>query len=546
MKLLKKLHIPILLAVAFVSCQLAIAQSSTYLEGLKAFNMQDFPAAKEAFLKELSDNPGNDAACFYLANIAAIDHDDNLTEQHLKRALDLSPDNYWYKYNLALFYGNTDRMELTAALMEDLIAANPKKSSLYYDVINVYIALNDTDKALATLDKIEAGIGKNELIGLTRVDLLRKKPGADIDSIYGVLADYYKECKTPRIATILGDYYVQSFRDSLAMYYYDEATSLDPDYTPAYYGKAGINQMLRQYDDFFSNISHFIKDQGMDPGAKAQFVSSMMESPQFVRSFAREVDDMMVDLHNTHPQDSTINALLGSYYYNTNRSYLAIEILRQNAELYPESRSVGFDYLLILYYLQHWSMLENAATVMMDRFPEEPDIIQMRAIAFTNEKNAPAAIEDYLKILELKPRDTTVLTVSYSSLGTLYHDIGDSKNSSKYFEKALKINPDDLLTLNNYAYFLSLDGKKLKKAKEMSRKTIESEPDNPTYLDTYAWILHLMGDDVEAKALFKHAMLYGGKESATILNHYATVLEALGEKDLATIYRNQAEAMEKQ
>ena len=38
-------------------------------------------------------------------------------------------------------------------------------------------------------------------------------------------------------------------------------------------------------------------------------------------------------------------------------------------------------------------------------------------------------------------------------------------------------------------------------------------------------------------------MLYGGKESRDILEHYATVLEALGEKDLATIYFNQAAAM---
>ena len=93
-------------------------------------------------------------------------------------------------------------------------------------------------------------------------------------------------------------------------------------------------------------------------------------------------------------------------------------------------------------------------------------------------------------------------------------------------------------------YFLSLEGKKLKKALAMSRKTIEAEPDNPTYLDTYAWILHLLGQDVEAKAMFKHAMLYGGKEQATILDHYAEVLYSLREFDLAYIYWNQAKALD--
>ncbi len=96
--------------------------------------------------------------------------------------------------------------------------------------------------------------------------------------------------------------------------------------------------------------------------------------------------------------------------------------------------------------------------------------------------------------------------------------------------------------LNNYAYYLSEEGRKLKKAYAMSKKTVEAEPDNATYLDTFGWILHLMGKDLEAKPFFKHAMLYGGKDSAVILDHYAEVLYALKEYDLAQVYWRQAQA----
>ena len=94
--------------------------------------------------------------------------------------------------------------------------------------------------------------------------------------------------------------------------------------------------------------------------------------------------------------------------------------------------------------------------------------------------------------------------------------------------------------LNNYAYYLSLDGKNLKKAHQMSSKTVELESDNSTYLDTFGWILYLQGNVVEAKQMFKRAMLYGGKDSAVILDHYAQVLFALKEYDLAFIYWNMA------
>ena len=96
--------------------------------------------------------------------------------------------------------------------------------------------------------------------------------------------------------------------------------------------------------------------------------------------------------------------------------------------------------------------------------------------------------------------------------------------------------------LNNYAYFLCLEGRKLKKAAAMSKITIEAEPDNATYLDTYGWILYLQGKASEAKPYFKHAMLYGGKDSAAVLDHYAEVLYQLKEYDTARVYWNLAKA----
>ena len=104
----------------------------------------------------------------------------------------------------------------------------------------------------------------------------------------------------------------------------------------------------------------------------------------------------------------------------------------------------------------------------------------------------------------------------------------------------MKVNPNYIYVLNNYAYYLSQEGKNLKKAYDMSKKTIELEPDNATYLDTFGWIVYLLGRPMEAKPFFKRAMLHGGKDSAVILDHYADVLYALKEYDMAFVYWNLA------
>ena len=140
------------------------------------------------------------------------------------------------------------------------------------------------------------------------------------------------------------------------------------------------------------------------------------------------------------------------------------------------------------------------------------------------------------EVLKMAPADSSGTLRAWSTKGDVYHRLGESAKAYKAYEKALKINPDYIYVLNNYAYYLSVDGKKLKKALEMSRKTIEAQPDNATYLDTFGWILYLRGEYDQAKTHFKKAMVCGGKDSAVILDHYAEVLFALKDYNMAFVY----------
>ena len=90
------------------------------------------------------------------------------------------------------------------------------------------------------------------------------------------------------------------------------------------------------------------------------------------------------------------------------------------------------------------------------------------------------------------------------------------------FDKILARNPDDWVTLNNYAYYLSEQGIELERAERMSRRTIEAEPDNANSLDTYAWILHLMGRDQEALPYMLKAVKLDPK-SETLQEHLKAI-----------------------
>ena len=243
-----------------------------------------------------------------------------------------------------------------------------------------------------------------------------------------------------------------------------------------------------------------------------------------------------------HPADTISNMFLASYYGEVGNTEKCKQLLWKNHELHPQKYSMHIPYIFALYELEEWENLENASTDALVAYPADKDLILLRGIARYRQDKAEKAIESYkeLEAVALKGKDTNSLITAYSMLSELYHNKKDNATTYAYMKKVLKLRPDDLGTLNNYAYYLALEGKNLKKAYQMSKKTVEADPDNITYLDTFGWILFLMDKPIEAKAQFKHAMLYGATSEAVILDHYADVLFKLGEHDLAFIYWNQA------
>lgn len=193
-------------------------------------------------------------------------------------------------------------------------------------------------------------------------------------------------------------------------------------------------------------------------------------------------------------------------------------------------------------------ILPRIDTLMVRYIEAEPSSIHAHELhmeAAAGLKDDATVIDECHRLIALQQQDTAKVVSYLSIIGDTYHQAGDSRKAFKTYEQALKLQPDYCPVLNNYAYFLSLQKRRLCKAEKMSRITVEQQPDNATYLDTYGWILFLRGKAAKAKPYFKRAMIYGGKDSAVVLMHYSLVLKALGENDLATYYKTLAESKNK-
>ncbi|MGM9741546.1 MAG: tetratricopeptide repeat protein [Candidatus Cryptobacteroides sp.] len=485
-------------------------------------------------------SPEIDGAWYYRGLVRMQMNDAEAAETSLRKAVSLDSANYWYRYMLAGLYAMTDRTDLTIDMYRSLMKDFPKKTDLYYSIARLYIDQKNFDEALKTIDDIETQFGKSDGSVMTKFNILRQQ--GRHEEAFTVLDDYSKEYASPQILSMLGDYAMGMYNDSTALARYNLALEIDSGYAPALLGKAEVYRVIRNYPEYFRTLDGLMADRSVPAEAKADYLQAVIKQAdrQFIRTFRDQFDSTMAVTSAAHPEDSTILQTAGLYYYVTERNDKAVDCFRKVMEINPESITATAGYIQMLVYTRDWEYVVKESGKAFSRFPEEPGFLDFANTGEYNLKNYRGIIDNCEKMLAAAPGDSAVALSAWSTIGDMRHETGESAKAFKAYDNALKINPDYCPVLNNYAYYLSMEGKKLKKACAMSKKTVEAEPDNATYLDTYGWILYLQGKAAEAKPYFKHAMMYGGKESSVVLSHYADVLEKLGEDDLAKVYRQQA------
>ena len=490
-------------------------------------------------------NPQNDAVWYYLGEVHVQTARLAEAESALKKAVALDSGNYWYRRELGRVYLMQNKAGEGTAIYESLVKDFPRQSTAVYELLDLYLAGREYEKALETLQDIERQRGPSETLVRTQYDVLAAM-GRHEEGV-ALLEKFNEQYSSPTVLSILGDCYLADFADSLAAARYREALSLDSGYPPAVLGMSEVYRHQRQYPKYFETLHGFFTSADVPAPSKTMYINNMTRSldPKILQLHREGFDALVMETVQTHPTDSSVLSAAGGYFYRTGREKDAGTWFKAAASAYPESLSLVATYIQYLSLQEDWPELRRSAEKAYDRLGEVAflDYANMASYELGDYDTIITHCED---ILARHPQDKDLCLRSWSMIGDAYHSKGNDKQAFKAYDKALQLDADYAPVLNNYAYYLSLQGRKLKKAYNMSKKTVEAQPDNATYLDTFAWILHLMGKDLEAKPFFKHAMLYGGKDSAVILEHYATVLEALGEEDTAKVYRNMAARLNKE
>jgi Tfp pilus assembly protein PilF len=196
----------------------------------------------------------------------------------------------------------------------------------------------------------------------------------------------------------------------------------------------------------------------------------------------------------------------------------------------------------MLVYLQqeNYKVLEKVAEESAMRFNMSFVAKILFATALNENGNHAKSIEELRKAGIIAGDNKDMILQVLGMKADVYYRMKDFSKAFETFDEALKYNSNDLVVLNNYAYYLAEQGLKLKEAEEMAKKVVENEKGNYTFLDTYAWVLYKRGKLKEAARIMENIINNTDKPDAEYYEHYGFIMKSRRKCDEAVKSWNMA------
>ncbi|MBR4792823.1 MAG: tetratricopeptide repeat protein [Bacteroidaceae bacterium] len=220
---------------------------------------------------------------------------------------------------------------------------------------------------------------------------------------------------------------------------------------------------------------------------------------------------------------------LDSAYYESDNPAEVIELLMNTTRDMIEKAETAMDRIRCRSLLD---IVMNFCDVVSAHEPELAEAYTQKSIAYFWMGEDEESLVILAKGLKNVKTDIDRAKL-YNLRGDFYHTLGDKARMYADYDSTLIFDPENISVLNNYAYYLSVEGRDLERALGMSAKTLEAEPLNATYLDTYAWILFKMKRYSDALGYMEKALRYLDADNPEIYEHYGDVLYMCGEKEKA-------------
>ena len=506
-----------------------------FMEGTQA-RLSGQPAkAVAAFEQCLKLDPTNGAAHFELSKLYHQGQNFPKAVAHAKSAVAADKANIWYRFLLADLYQQNQQVGDAVEVYKGIVDGWPDRYEVYFDLANSLAFTGKVSEAQKVYTDLEKRIGLNEELIMQQYGMLANNGKLDEAEQLALraVAAFPGE---PQYIGLLAELYDQRGDHDKALAQYQKALELDPGNSMLRIGLAEHYYATGRMDEAYDQLGQAFLDPELDIDAKMQVLIGFFEMTNSEGEKAEDRPTMvtraygLIDaLEKAHPESGKPHTIHGDYLLRDGRSSEARDQFRQALRTEQDRFPIHMQLLQLDLQLADYAALITDADSAIALFPTTPELFLYKGIGHSQLEQHDAAIEALVMGRDLVVDNPPLATQFWSSLGDAYNEAGQYAESDKAYDKVLAAEPDNIATLNNYAYYLSLRGDQLEKAERMSKRSNELAPGQATYQDTYAWVLFRMGKHADAKLWMEKALAGSPEPDGVLLEHYGDILFELGD-----------------
>jgi tetratricopeptide (TPR) repeat protein len=524
----------------YVLDSINIVQTSVFLEALKEKSIGNSLEAMKLFNQVLEINPSNDAALYELSKIESDLSNFPSALTKAQKAYELDKKNRFYLDQYIDLLTQTKNIDKALDVLYEKIknkSADGVQKVQYAYLLGIS---NNPKKAIAIFEEMEKNGDYNEAIAYEKVKLYMAQK--DLKGAENELKKMIRN--NPDDSRYLGnlaEFYLKSGNIDEAERAFNDLLRIEPTNINALLYKAQYFQMKKDEANYKKTIISLVHNKELNLDSKVAVITEKFANAGKVDSADKSfLIQMCQSLTQQYPDEFRSHHLLGDMYYIGGNYEEARKSYLKTLSLDTKEYNVWQNLFYTQNALKLYKELADSTESALEFFPANTIVYFYNGLANFQIERLDKAEKSYRRGLRFVGDNKALEAQLHGSLAEMYHKQKRYKEMDESFDEALKLDPDNAFTLNNYAYYLSLRKDKLELAKKMSRKSLDIEKNNASFLDTYAWICFELGLYTDAKYYQEQAIANSKEDMATIYEHYGDILFKLNEVDKALTYWNKA------
>lgn len=502
-----------------------------YYEALKQQIKGNYGAAYELLCNCLRINPNSAEAYYYLSSYEGVLNGDSAALQKIRRAAELRPENATFQERLAVAYLNLSKYGEARKVYERLYAGDPSRTDVLQMLLKLYGVERDYDNMIRTIENIEEQDGVTEQTALAKMNVysMQGKKEKEIKVLRELSAKHPYDMN---YRVMIGNWLLQNGDNDGAHREYAEVLEAEPENAMAqmsmldYYravGKDSLAGTLREK-------MLFNPDNSVD--TKVTLIRQIVDETEKKdgdSTYVLNLLERMLDMPQKTPD------IAGVYLAYLNLKKMPQDTIRAFEEKFladfPDYAPVRMDLVQKALSMQDADRVIELCRPAIEYNPDEMVFYYFLGLAYIDKGMEDETLDVIRRGLSLDKKGANQDMVSdlYAIMGDLLCKKDEYVKAFAAYDSCLQWKDDNMGCLNNYAYYLSLNGGDLTKAEQMSYRTVKQEPSNSTYLDTYAWILFMQERYAEAKLYINQAVASDTVASDVILEHAGDIYAMNGD-----------------